>query len=329
DIQENGVNLHLTVIDTPGFGDAINNEDSWKPLVANVEARYDEYLDQELRVPHAQITDNRVHACIYFIAPTGHSLRALDIEFMKRIAPRINLIPVIAKSDTLTEEEVKLFKERIMEDIKFHNIQIYRPPTFEDDDQETIAETNEIDDKIPFAVIGSTKLVSTSDGRKVRGRAYPWGVIEVDNEQHSDFVKLRQMVVRTHLEELKRSTEQALYEQYRTAKLRSMGREQEVFSREINPAASLEEQRVLHEQRLAKMENDMKFVFQQKVQEKEAKLKQSEEELYARHKEMRDALERQRADLEDKKRKLEALVHQAGLNKPGTPEKQRKKGIFK
>jgi len=70
----------------------------------------------------------------------------------------------------------------------------------------------------------------------------------------------------------------------------------------------------LHEAKLAKMEAEMKMVFQQKVQEKEAKLKQSEEELYARHKEMKDALEKQRADLEDKKRKIES-------GRPLTPEK--------
>lgn len=58
----------------------------------------------------------------------------------------------------------------------------------------------------------------------------------------------------------------------------------------------------------------MKMVFQQKVQEKEAKLKQSEEELYARHKEMKDALEKQRLDLEDKKHKIES-------GRPLTPEK--------
>lgn len=76
----------------------------------------------------------------------------------------------------------------------------------------------------------------------------------------------------------------------------------------------MQEERVLHEAKLAKMEAEMKMVFQQKVQEKEAKLKQSEEELYARHKEMKDALEKQRADLEDKKRKLES-------GRPLTPEK--------
>jgi septin 7 len=54
------------------------------------------------------------------------------------------------------------------------------------------------------------------------------------------------------------------------------------------------------------MEAEMKMVFQQKVQEKEAKLKQSEEELYARHREMRDALEKQRLELEDKKRRIES-----------------------
>ncbi|KNE55501.1 hypothetical protein AMAG_01389 [Allomyces macrogynus ATCC 38327] len=329
EIEESGVKLRLNVIDTPGFGDFINNEDSWKPILRSVEARYDAYLEQEQSQHRAKITDNRIHACLYFIAPTGHSLRQLDIEFMRRLAPRVNLIPVIAKSDTLTDEEVAAFKQRILDDIIFNKIEIYRPPVYEDDDEDTVAETNEITSKIPFAVVGSNKDVTTSDGRTVRGRAYPWGIIEVDNEDHNDFVKLRQMLIRTHMEELKRFTSEVLYETYRTQRLEASGRTQEAIPKEINPAASLEEQRIVHEQKLAKMENDMKLVFQQKVQEKEAKLKQSEEELYARHKEMREALEKQRAELEDKKRKLESLVHSASLMKPATPEKTRKKGIFK
>ena len=58
----------------------------------------------------------------------------------------------------------------------------------------------------------------------------------------------------------------------------------------------------------------MKREFQQKVQEKEQKLKQSEEELYARHREMKEALEKQRLELEDKKRRVES-------GRPLTPEK--------
>ena len=57
----------------------------------------------------------------------------------------------------------------------------------------------------------------------------------------------------------------------------------------------------------------MNLVFQQKVAEKESKLKQSEEELYARHREMKEALERQRLELEEKKKRIES-------GRPLTPE---------
>lgn len=81
-----------------------------------------------------------------------------------------------------------------------------------------------------------------------------------------------------------------------------------------SPATKTAEERALHETKLAKMEAEMKMVFQQKVQEKEAKLKQSEEELYSRHRDMKDSLERQRLELEDKKRRLES-------GRPMTPER--------
>lgn len=87
-----------------------------------------------------------------------------------------------------------------------------------------------------------------------------------------------------------------------------------VLTTPSSPAIRIQEERIMHEAKLAKMETEMKLVFQQKVQEKEAKLKQSEEELYARHREMKEALEKQRLDLEDKKRRIES-------GRPLTPEK--------
>ena len=114
DLEENGVKLRLNCTDTPGFGDFVNNEDSWKPILENIESRYDVYLQQESRVNRKEMKDTRVHALLYFIAPTGHSLKPVDIEFMKRLGTRVNLIPVIAKSDTLTDEEIKGFKARVM-----------------------------------------------------------------------------------------------------------------------------------------------------------------------------------------------------------------------
>ena len=37
----------------------------------------------------------------------------MDIELMKRLAPRVNVIPVIGKSDTLTPKELRDFKARV------------------------------------------------------------------------------------------------------------------------------------------------------------------------------------------------------------------------
>ena len=71
---------------------------------------------------------------------------------------------------------------------------------------------------MPFAVVGSDREVDV--GRtKVRGRQYPWGVIDIENEDHCDFVSLRKMLIRTHMEELKEHTNDVLYERYRVKKL--------------------------------------------------------------------------------------------------------------
>ena len=72
-----------------------------------------------------------------------------------------------------------------------------------------------------------------------------------------------------------------------------------------SPGAQLAEARALHEAKLARMENEMKLVFQRKVSEKESKLKQSEEELYARRSEMRRMLDKELQQLEEYKRRLQ------------------------
>jgi hypothetical protein len=63
---------------------------------------------------------------------------------MKRLHTRVNLIPIIAKADTLTHAEIAAFKSRILEDIAHHGIQIFRPTVSEVDDGETVAEVKEI-----------------------------------------------------------------------------------------------------------------------------------------------------------------------------------------
>lgn len=48
---------------------------------------------------------------------------------------------------------------------------------------------------MPFSIVGSNSLLEVN-GKRVRGRLYPWGVVEVENKDHCDFVKLRNMLIR-------------------------------------------------------------------------------------------------------------------------------------
>lgn len=75
---------------------------------------------------------------------SGRSLKPVDIEFMRRLHTKVNLIPVIAKADTMTDDEVLQFKARILADIAHHGVQIYQAPRYELEDEETIAENEEI-----------------------------------------------------------------------------------------------------------------------------------------------------------------------------------------
>ena len=71
-LKEGGVNLSLTVVDTPGFGDAVDNSDCWNPVLNYVESQYEAFLEAERKVNRLpNRPDTRVHACLYFIAPSG------------------------------------------------------------------------------------------------------------------------------------------------------------------------------------------------------------------------------------------------------------------
>lgn len=178
--------------------------DSWQPIVDYIESKYEEYLNAESRVQRQPMRDNRVHVCLYFIQPSGHGLKPLDIEFMKRLHDKVNIIPVLAKADTMTPDECAYFKKQVrlfsfffmflfkadayylctflfdsliqvLNEIAQHKIKIYEFPDV--DDEELRKSQRVLRDRVPFAVVGSNTVIEI-DGRKIRGRRYPWGVVE-------------------------------------------------------------------------------------------------------------------------------------------------------
>lgn len=50
---------------------------------------------------------------LYSVVSSSSSLRPLDVEFMRRLSKVVNIVPVIAKADTLTLEERDYFKQTV------------------------------------------------------------------------------------------------------------------------------------------------------------------------------------------------------------------------
>jgi septin 4 len=72
DIEEKSVRLRLNVIDTPGFGDAINGDESWRVVVDYIDEQFRQYFMDESGLNRKNIADNRVHCCLYAVPPWGH-----------------------------------------------------------------------------------------------------------------------------------------------------------------------------------------------------------------------------------------------------------------
>jgi len=305
-LKEKGVNLTLTIVDTPGFGDAVDNSNCWDPVISFVESQYDAFLDAETRVNRVEMRDARVHSCLYFIAPSGHGLKPLDVEFMKRLHDKVNVIPVIAKADTMTPEEVAHFKRQIMNQIVQAKIRIYEFPdedvlgNGETPSNKEIEANRKIKERVPFAVVGSNAIIDGADGKKIRGRKYPWGIVDIENMEHCDFVPLRNMLIRTHLQDLKEVTNNVHYENFRCRKLAGVAGVATEKIPNKNPMAQIEEEKREHHNKMLKMEREMEEVFERKVKEKQRKLRDSETDLDRRHKESMEKLEQQKRELEAK-----------------------------
>ncbi|KAH8335202.1 hypothetical protein KR067_000790 [Drosophila pandora] len=175
-------------------------------------------LRDESGLNRRNIVDNRIHCCFYFISPFGHGLKPLDVEFIKKLHSKVNIVPVIAKADCLTKKEILRLKCRIMQEIESDGIKIYPVPDCDSDEDEDYKEqVKQLKEAVPFAVCGANTLLEVK-GKKVRGRLYPWGVVEVENPDHCDFIKLRTMLI-THMEDLQEVTQEVHYENYRSDRL--------------------------------------------------------------------------------------------------------------
>lgn len=170
---------------------------------------------------------------------------------MKRLHDRVNIIPVIAKADTLTSDELRLFKKSIMQDIANEKMKLYEFPDCDDDEENKFSKIYK--DKVPFAVVGSNFILEKGT-KRTRVRQYAWGTVDgkhpslssplhsfvlVEDEGHSDFIALRSMLIRTNLNDLRDVTHNIHYENYRYKKLSAFNGNESKNGGKIYPPSAL------------------------------------------------------------------------------------------
>ncbi|KAI8823583.1 Septin-domain-containing protein [Fimicolochytrium jonesii] len=126
--------LNITFFEPPGFG---AHTDAMRVIRPTAEfntlqfQKTDRVFVRDKAIPTDTIlrflnSGNGAHThidvCIYAVL---HRLKAVDLEYMRQLAPGVVLVPVILKSDTMKPEEVMALKVSILEETRRAGIDLY------------------------------------------------------------------------------------------------------------------------------------------------------------------------------------------------------------
>ncbi|KAF9762328.1 Cell division control protein 10 [Nosema granulosis] len=256
EIIENGISLETTAI--------TYHSDNILKILEHIDALNMAYFEKE-QGPYQVHKDDRVHVCLYLI-PSDH-LTFSEIEAMQKISQKCNFIPIIAKADMYTPEELKARKEETMLLIRENNIECFVPAPIEHD-EEHVKEVKGIIENMPFGVIAS-ETVYEHEGEIIRGRKYPWGFINIENEEGNDFKRLQKLIIYSHLDELINKTDTIYYNSYRK-KLLEMERNSESIQMARYNKLKTEMEKIMRErynrriEQLKKEESELDQLYQAK-----------------------------------------------------------------
>jgi cell division control protein 11 len=235
-----GDKLSLRLIDTPGLD--IPNGIHRAPassiealqsmaysyadkLLNYIEKQFQQTLEQETKVNRVKGSDGQVHCLYYFMNPDiilgSKGLTIMDKIVLGRLCERVNVIPCLAKSDLVTVRDLKQIQECIKRDLVEFELGVYDFGTDEEDEV--------LRQKIPFCMVNSEEAFHETDGQRMMGitvdgktmlgREYIWGMIQVENPDHCDFLTLRDAILGEYVDDLRANTSEVFYEKWRTENL--------------------------------------------------------------------------------------------------------------
>jgi len=203
--------LRVRIIDTPGFGNQVNHRHSVRPICDYIatcrEQKYHREMSSTGTEEYRDPTEEElVHVCLYFLSP-GRFLE-MDKHFLKKVQRQVTIVPVIAKADTLTDEEIASYRAELREILERERIEVY------DFDGLDAAVSGASGSGLSAGLGVGFGLGMGLDGKAFhRGRKpgetltiisrdgnYPWGKSRAFDPDHSDLTLIRDLLLSQHTE---------------------------------------------------------------------------------------------------------------------------------
>ncbi|KAI8866949.1 cell division/GTP binding protein, partial [Ramicandelaber brevisporus] len=212
--------LLVTIIDTPGLdANPQTLDEQTDRLVRFLETQLQSHLTEETKVNRRETfaPSTLIHACLYFLDARLPGIPPHDLYVMKRLGTRVNIIPVVAKSDLLSIQDRDLFQLSFMYDHvnNQNNIRLFDFPLTADEEMKLTQRANRsLRARMPFFIMSNEEQITAIE-IPILGRKFPWGLLDCMNPKHCDFALLRSILLNSHFRSLRDKSIAVIYEEYR------------------------------------------------------------------------------------------------------------------
>lgn len=204
EIIENDLVTRLTVYEVDCLGDSVDNAGCYTPVVKLLEAKFNDYAAKFCESTTRGIRDERIHLCFFFLEPV-FSVSTASIETLRRIAPLCTVIPVIAKADLLSSDQVQQIRCVIRQLFEENAISIF--------------EENGFADQWPFLIFSESRE-DGKDGRMWRDTAFQTTAV-------NDFQVVKRIILERDAYQLIKDTDQ-FYDNYRITQMLQQTNDKEI-----------------------------------------------------------------------------------------------------
>lgn len=195
EIVENSIKLKLGVT-------TVHDLNDHESITTFINDQFSAYLKEE-RLVFDKIIDKRIHCCI-FMLPTD-VFKDDELELLHKIAKICNVIPVIAKGDSYTVEELEKYQSALNSKVNLGDL------------------------FAPIMTVSASEEVHDINGVQMKGRRYPWGFVAI--EEILEFTQLQRMIVFENHMDLKRKTDVKFYQEYRNTAVIGEEEKKEMFEK--------------------------------------------------------------------------------------------------